>query len=105
MPQNETQQTAQPQPAPPISDSFDFEVGEPAGSQDDLATLKTVPHKVLADNLDLRHQVSVPASQIATLQTGMNAQLGGMSGQVASLSQQIARTNSRMNPHTENPAD
>lgn len=62
--------------------------------QADVTTLKTMMYKVLADNLDLRNQVSVLASQIATLQTGINAQLGDMSAQVANLSQGIARTNS-----------
>lgn len=64
--------------------------------------LKTMMHKVLADNLKLRHQFSVLASQIATLQTGMNAQLGGMSAQVANPSQQVASANSCANqvePH------
>ena len=67
-----------------------------AEQADDVTTLKTMMHKVLADNLDLRNQVSVLASQIATLQMGINAQLGGMSAQVANLSQQIARTNNSL---------
>ena len=83
---------------PPTSDTFTYNTGEP---EDDMAELKIMMRKVLADNLDLRHQVSVLASQIATMQTGMTAQFGGMAAQMANLSQQIARssrTNQSANP-------
>ena len=61
-------------------------------------------HRLLTDDLDLRHQVSVPASQIATLQTGMDAQLGSVTAQMVNLAQQVARVNSRANGVASRPS-
>lgn len=77
---------------------------DPENNQYDLATLKTMMHKVLAGNLDLRHQISVLASQITLPQSGMNAQLGGVLAQMVNLSQQAARANSRAKQTTAIPA-
>ena len=74
--------------APPTSETFEFRSGDQPEepTPDDTATLKTLMHSVLADNLDLRRQVFVLASQIATLQTGMDTQLRSVVAQMANLS-------------------
>ena len=92
---------AQPdqQIAPPTGETFEFHTGDQPEEHtpDDTAMLKTLMHRALADNPDLRHQVSVLASQIAIHQTGMGAHLRSVAAQMADLSRQVARANSRAN--------
>ena len=61
--------------------------------QDDLTTIKTMLQKVLADNQDLRHQISVLAAQMVNMQT----EVKGVATQVTGLSQQVARS-AKINP-------
>ena len=69
-----------------------------------MAELMTMMRKVLAENLGLRHQVSVRASQIGNMQTGMTTQLGNMAVQVANPSLQVTRNNRANQTVTLQPA-
>ena len=53
--------------------------------------------KLSAENLDLKHQISVISSQLTTLQSSMASQIGAFTAQMANMAQQIARLPRNLN--------
>jgi hypothetical protein len=60
--------------------------------------------KLTAENMDLKHQISIVSSQMTTLQTSLAAQLSALTAQVATLGKQVARNNNRTNTPNPPPA-
>ena len=47
--------------------------------------------RLLAENSDLRHWISILSAQLTTLQASITSQFGGLSAQVVNLSQKMAK--------------
>ena len=75
---------------------------QPGSNLENDPTNREMMLKLSAENLDLKHQISVISSQLTTLQSSMAAQIGAFTAQMANMAQQIARLPRSANPSQTN---
>ena len=86
-------------PPPQEATPLDF---QPGSNLENDPTNREMMLKLSAENLELKHQISVISSQLTTLQSSMAAQIGAFTAQMANMAQQIARLPRSANPSQTN---